>query len=354
MDLYGILGLNTQASKAEIKKAYRKLAVKWHPDKNLNNKKEAEEKFKKIAWAYEILTDDNKKENYDRLNVTRKKELYDLIQSISKNGITDRIIRFFYNNDNDFKSDINNLDLTNMFVKMKNKIMTSTVEDIFSHFINKKPLIKVPQKNNNIFKKQDSETLEESESEILEYDNVIQSNILPDKYNICDKKDIKITIQAKLVEIYNRNYKRIKIKREINNNLKITFETLELIVPILHNYAIYENMGDIENNISGNLIIKIEKVNQENISILNNDLIIKQYISLYDYVYGFDCKLNIFGNNMSFGDLNLLNNKLEYNIANLGLPQSYNDTFRTNLIIYFEILPQKDNKSQLILKKYFS
>ena len=154
MDLYGILGLNTQASNADIKKAYRKLAVKWHPDKNLQNKEEAEEKFKKIAWAYEILTDEKKKENYDRLNKTRKKELYDLIQSISKNGITDRIIRFFYNNDDDFKSDINNLDFTNMFVKMKNKIMTSTVEDTFSHFINKKPLIKAPQRNNNLFKNQ--------------------------------------------------------------------------------------------------------------------------------------------------------------------------------------------------------
>ena len=57
---------------------------------------------------------------------------------------------------------------------------------------------------------------------------------------------------------------------------------------------------------------------------------------------------------MNFGDLNLLNNNLEYNIKNLGLPLSYNNTKRTDLIISFQILYQNDNKSQLILKKYFS
>ena len=59
-DFYDILGVNKSASAAEIKKAYRKVAIKFHPDKNPDNK-EAEEKFKEAAEAYEILSNPEKK-----------------------------------------------------------------------------------------------------------------------------------------------------------------------------------------------------------------------------------------------------------------------------------------------------
>tara|TARA_B100000424_G_C22937546_1_gene498861 strand:- start:39 stop:548 length:510 start_codon:yes stop_codon:yes gene_type:complete len=57
---YQILELENNASLDEIKKAYKKLAIKYHPDKNSNNKEEAEEKFKEISQAYEILTNKDK------------------------------------------------------------------------------------------------------------------------------------------------------------------------------------------------------------------------------------------------------------------------------------------------------
>lgn len=64
---YEILGINKNASKDEIKKAYRKLAKKYHPDRlNENERKEGEEKFKKIGEAYEILSDDEKRKIYDK------------------------------------------------------------------------------------------------------------------------------------------------------------------------------------------------------------------------------------------------------------------------------------------------
>ena len=64
-DYYEILGLSKSATAAEIKKAYRKMAIKYHPDKNPDNK-EAEEKFKKAAEAYEILSNADKKARYDQ------------------------------------------------------------------------------------------------------------------------------------------------------------------------------------------------------------------------------------------------------------------------------------------------
>ncbi|MBO5255802.1 MAG: molecular chaperone DnaJ [Opitutales bacterium] len=64
-DFYKILGVEKNATAQEIKKAYRKLALKYHPDRNPNNK-EAEEKFREVSEAYEVLSNDEKRAKYDQ------------------------------------------------------------------------------------------------------------------------------------------------------------------------------------------------------------------------------------------------------------------------------------------------
>ena len=63
-DYYAILGVSKGSSKNEIKKAYRNLAMKYHPDRNPG--KEAEQKFKEASEAYEVLSDDKKRSQYDQ------------------------------------------------------------------------------------------------------------------------------------------------------------------------------------------------------------------------------------------------------------------------------------------------
>ena len=65
-DYYKILGVNENASKEEIKKAYRKLAFQYHPDRNPGDTKQAEQKFKEINEAYEVLSDQKKRQQYDQ------------------------------------------------------------------------------------------------------------------------------------------------------------------------------------------------------------------------------------------------------------------------------------------------
>ena len=65
-DYYSLLGVSRNASEQELKKAYKKLAMKYHPDRNQGDKDVAEKKFKEVSEAYEVLSDQNKRQAYDQ------------------------------------------------------------------------------------------------------------------------------------------------------------------------------------------------------------------------------------------------------------------------------------------------
>ena len=69
-DYYDILGVDKNADTKQIKKAYKRLAMKHHPDRNIDDKAAAEKKFKEIQKAYGILSDDQKRQAYDQFGHT--------------------------------------------------------------------------------------------------------------------------------------------------------------------------------------------------------------------------------------------------------------------------------------------
>ena len=123
-DYYKILEINKNATDEEIKKAYRKLAKKWHPDKNLNNPI-AEEKFKEIQEAYDILSDKKKREKYDNPynfsneNIFSEFDFFRNFKSSSKKQQND--YDFFQNVESFFKEK-NNKTLKGSNLKLKIKI----------------------------------------------------------------------------------------------------------------------------------------------------------------------------------------------------------------------------------------
>lgn len=99
-DLYSILGVNKTASQDEIKKSYRNMAFKYHPDRNAGNK-EAEEKFKKINEAYSVLGDESKRKQYDMYGNSGT-------NSYSQQDYQNQRTYTYYSNDDFFNDFFNN------------------------------------------------------------------------------------------------------------------------------------------------------------------------------------------------------------------------------------------------------
>lgn len=86
MNYYKILEVNSDATNDQIKKSYRKLALKWHPDKN-SNKELADKKFKEITEAYQVLSDSKKRDSYDKFgkcDVSNNINPFDIFDQIFK------------------------------------------------------------------------------------------------------------------------------------------------------------------------------------------------------------------------------------------------------------------------------
>jgi curved DNA-binding protein CbpA len=181
MDLYNVLGINKNSTDKEIKKAYRKKALKWHPDKNPNNREQAENKFKEIQAAYEVLIDKDKRRKYDMMSKADQIKLYSLIKECIKNAsptyknIYTIFSSIIYENENDLENDINTLNFANMYSKMKDILYSNNFVNVVNTLF-------------DIKENEDSEYTEESDysdcSEDSEYEYIYEYKTIEELKNI--------------------------------------------------------------------------------------------------------------------------------------------------------------------------
>ena len=230
MNYYKLLDIDKNASEQEIKKAYRKLAVKCHPDRGGN-----EEEFKNISKAYQTLSDKN------------KRKIYDLTGSI----------------DEEFD---NNFDAFNLF----NNFFQKMTSDLPSNFSSNFGDIKV-----DIYKVSDDFDIKE--------DNKIEKRT----------EDIYYNLNISLEDIYNKKVKKIKLthKRLINEqyiDLPIEYKIPVYIRETIFNEEAHDKRGFTHR---GNVIFNIYDKEHKKFKRINDfDLLMKHYINLYDIYKGFSFK----------------------------------------------------------------
>jgi len=97
-DCYQVLGVDSDATQEEIKRAFRRLALRYHPDHNPEDPKQAEEKFKEVNEAYEVLSDEAKRRQYDYLmsRLEQRRRVFmveDILRGSSSSGILEELLR---------------------------------------------------------------------------------------------------------------------------------------------------------------------------------------------------------------------------------------------------------------------
>ena len=266
MNLYEILEVKPNATEIQIKKAYHRLALLYHPDKNKSPN--ANEKFQNIQYAYQILSNQKTRNDYCKLNKNDQSKFVDLLQKIFKNNLAIDDLNSF-----GIKFSINDWDyLEKNFMNLINSLNFNEMLDLFR-------LGKVPKKTFDI----ESSDIEDILPEY--YFN------LPLNYQRINELDIRINLDIKINNLIDENKRKIKIKRNINNNI----ETNTLIFDEIKPYIVFPLLGDSNENNCGNLIIKLNLPNNYYWQDGDDDthlILIEQPMTLYEMIYGIDINMN--------------------------------------------------------------
>jgi len=387
-NLYSILGINNFASKDEIKKSYRKLALKYHPDKNKSL--HASELFNKITIAYDILSNDDSKKKYDSLNNNQHNNLIEFITNVVKSMVNpdniNKIVNILCDNDTNLINELNDLDIPN-YDKFKDKIEERLQNKLDLNYINEimQKILYSNQLDKSIIKETDlsifmapHEEIKEKKyqlisSEFNEYSNNVISYSNSNPYTNSNEMNIFGEIKTTLDEIYMGCVKEINVKRQIIKDSKVIFNSFKYIVPIINDSVIFENQGDEyldnENNIkAGNLIVDIRCKKHKYFKRVNDfDIFVSLPLTLFELFNGFNKRFDYFNKDsisliMKKGFKNIESNKkinkyskfdgnkIIITLSDLGIINDDNKT-RGNLIIYL-VLIKKDNFNELLKKNF--
>ncbi|SOV20368.1 heat shock protein 40, type II [Plasmodium sp. gorilla clade G2] len=311
-DYYAVLGLTKDCTQDDIKKAYRKLAMKWHPDKHQNeeDKIEAERKFKLIGEAYEVLSDEEKRKNYDLFGqsdlggYTNNDETYYTYSNIDPNELFNRF--FSHEASSFFSQGFDDFPSFQGFANMNSRRSRSNRSNIFSRSFGRGASFEVPL----------LVTLEEL-------------------YTGCRKK-LKVTRKrfVGLNSYEDNTFITVDVKPGWSDGTKINFHG--------------EGEQSSPNEQPGDLVFIIKTKPHDRFIREGNNLIYKCYLPLDKALTGFQFNIKSLDNrdiNVRVDDI--INPNSKKIITNEGMPYSKSPSVKGDLFIEFDIVfPKKLSPEQ--------
>ena len=398
MDYYKELEISNTATEQEIRSAYKKLALKWHPDRNPNNKEEAEEKFKKISESYQVLSDKNNKQKYDLYGNCNNNYNFENPKDLFKNFFQDIPLEY--------------IELANTFIlNFLDSPECNLSCKIFCNMPNKENIIKVLE----IFKDDCPEdtkiALEKYINKLrkIEKEKETEGNTILDiatnyafsifnqkmkvskksvkkkkkkKSNIklienCDyfenkKNDIEFNVNCCLEDIYNQVEKEITISRvnrykegeikdsktQLFDNHQYYNEKKNLTFPANFRPTLtFKKEGNLlpGNKEPGDVIININSKPHPLFKIINDyDLITERYISIYEIYNGCIFTLDYFNKRKISirSNPNIFRNTIQ-KIENMGLPIPQSENYGNLYIKFIVQYPNIKEKNNQMLYELF-
>lgn len=389
---YNILNISKNATLEQIKSAYKKKALLYHPDKNINKEDKIyyEQKFRELSEAYQILSNSETRKKYDENNMkwsfeneTEFENPFELFEKFFNDipneyiYFTTKIIHKLTKLETTFLSNIINEIPDENKLKPAIKNINKIIENKYNLY--KKNKSYMTSNDTNI--KNKNETKNETKHEDIIFENMKNKNSNTNIHIYLKKEDLNITttIYISLEEVYNNEIKKIDITRLIIKDKEKIKDKKTFIFSVNQEKIIYYNEGDQYYNnyeekfIYGDIIIHIEYKKDDvfkNYKIMDDyNLLYEKKISLFEFIYGTEFELLFFNNEIlkikkEENEINIYNedeyikNKYKYDnrkefqiIIGKGLP--YNNTNNLclkygNLYIKYKI--NLDNLNYTLLK----
>ncbi|KAK4589843.1 hypothetical protein RGQ29_020437 [Quercus rubra] len=320
VDYYKILQVDKNANDEDLKKAYKKLAMKWHPDKNPNNKKEAEAKFKEVSEAYEVLSDPQKRAIYDQYGEEGLKGQVPPPDagghggaSFFQTGDGPTMFRFNPRNANDifaeffgYSSPFGGMGSSGSGTRSSSRPFGGIFgDDIFSSFGEGRPMSQGPRK----------------------------------------PPPIEKTLPCTLEELYKGTTKKMRISREIMDASGKTLPVEEILTIEIKpgwkkgtKITFPEKGNEQPNVLPADLVFILDEKPHSTFTRDGNDLVVTQTISLVEALTGYTVHLTTLdGRSLTIPINNVINPDYEEVVPKEGMPIPKDPSKRGNLRIKFKI-----------------